>query len=400
MSKKVFIVIVFSLVSMTFANAQKKEISQAKDWVKKGNNLVQAETSMQNLLKDSANRSNEKIWLILFDAVRKQYEQDNEKLYLKQQSDTSKLFINARKMFLILESFDSVEVASDKTPKYRKKHAEYLNSYRANIYNGGMFFSKKQDYDQAFNFFDTYIDCHGQPIFTGVDFANDTKLYRASFMALYCGYKLADANKTLKYKELAKLDTVNLDLTLQYLAETYKSENDTVSYIRALTEGFAKYPKSMYFFPRLYDYHFKTGDMDTTLKLCDSALSLDSTNNVVLFAKSTALLRQNKFDDCIAICEKLIAQNDSLSGAYLNIGLAYYNQAVNIENSSNKHSRKSRNAINSLFQKALPFMQRYRQLEPLEVSKWALPLYTIYLNLNMGKEFDEIDNIIKKGKNQ
>ncbi len=399
MSKKFFIVILFSLVSTAFACAQKKEISQAKDWVKKGNNLVQAETNMQNLLKDSVNRCNEKVWLILFDAVRKQYEQDNEKLYLKQQSDTSKLFINARKMFLILEAFDSVEVANDKTPKYRKKHADYLNSYRANIYNGGMFFSKKQDYAKAFDFFDTYIDCHQQPIFTDIDFANDTKLSRASFMALYCGYKLADANKTLKYKDLAKSDAENLDLTLQYLAETFKSENDTASYIKTLNEGFIKYPKSMYFFPRLYDYHFKTGDMNTTLRLCDSALSSDSTNNVVLFAKSTVLLRQDKFDECIAICKKLIAKNDSLSGPNLNIGLAYYNQAVNMENSS-KHSRKNRNAINALFKNALPFMQRYRQLAPSEVSKWALPLYTIYLNLNMGKEFDEIDNIIKKGNIQ
>ena len=30
------------------------------------------------------------------------------------------------------------------------------------------------------------------------------------------------------------------------------------------------------------------------------------------------------------------------------------------------------------------------------MSKWAFPLYTIYLNLNMGKEFDEIDKIMKK----
>ena len=36
--------------------------------------------------------NNKKIWNILFDAVKKQYEQGNEKLYLKQAYDTAQLF--------------------------------------------------------------------------------------------------------------------------------------------------------------------------------------------------------------------------------------------------------------------------------------------------------------------
>lgn len=51
------------------------------------------------------------------------------------------------------------------------------------------------------------------------------------------------------------------------------------------------------------------------------------------------------------------------------------------------------------YRKALPYLERYRQLAPDMKDRWSRPLYTIYLNLNMGKEFDEIDKIInvKKG---
>ena len=49
--------------------SQRKEISQAKALVKEGNELAKAEESMRNLLKDSANRKNDKIWLVLFDAI-------------------------------------------------------------------------------------------------------------------------------------------------------------------------------------------------------------------------------------------------------------------------------------------------------------------------------------------
>ena len=50
--------------------------------------------------------------------------------------------------------------------------------------------------------------------------------------------------------------------------------------------------------------------------------------------------------------------------------------------------------------RALPYLEKYRKLEPNEVGKWSLPLYTIYLNLNMGKEFDEIDKVMNNNRNK
>ena len=48
------------------------------------------------------------------------------------------------------------------------------------------------------------------------------------------------------------------------------------------------------------------------------------------------------------------------------------------------------------YQKALPYVEKYRQLVPDEKEKWGPVLYRIYLNLNMGKQFDEIDRLLKK----
>ena len=45
----------------TMCYAQKKEISKAKDDVKAGKSLAEAEASMRKLLTDSANKDNEKI---------------------------------------------------------------------------------------------------------------------------------------------------------------------------------------------------------------------------------------------------------------------------------------------------------------------------------------------------
>ena len=69
--------------------AQKKELSQARSYIKSGKDLEKAEKLMTDLLKqDSANQTNERIYLTWFEAVTKQYEAANEKLYLKQKYDT------------------------------------------------------------------------------------------------------------------------------------------------------------------------------------------------------------------------------------------------------------------------------------------------------------------------
>ena len=40
-------------------------------------------------------------------------------------------------------------------------------------------------------------------------------------------------------------------------------------------------------------------------------------------------------------------------------------------------------------------MEAYRKLAPADKERWAPALYRIYLHLNMGKQFDEIDRLLK-----
>ena len=168
--KLLFMVLAFCLGMPLAVCAQKKEISKAKDNVKAGKSLVEAEASMRKLLADSTNKANEKIWLVLFDAVRKQYETVNEQMYLKQKADTAKLFLAAYRMFGVLEGLDSVEWnlkgVQPAKMKYRKRHAEYLNQLRGNLYNGGLYFVGKNDFKNAYGLFAAYIVCASQPIFT------------------------------------------------------------------------------------------------------------------------------------------------------------------------------------------------------------------------------------------
>lgn len=403
MFKKLFFVAIFMLMSLATVSAQKKEIAQAKSNIKAGKSLAEAEASMRKLLADSSNRQNDKIWLVLFDAVKKQYENVNEQMYLKQSTDTSQLFDAASRMFGVLEGLDSVDAAQAKEGKnklkYRRKHSEYLNAYRKNLFNGGVFFMGKQDYRRSFSFFDAYIDCARQPLFSAYDYAaNDRLLPKAAFYSVYTGYMAKDYQATLRHEQLARKDSAHILLTLQYVADTHLALADTASYVSTLKNGFELSPSSKYFFPHLFDYFFRNGDMKGSMDLVDVSLHADSTDAVALLAKSTVLLSLERYDECIAICNRLIAADDKIADAYLNAGLAYFNQAVKLDKKT-KHSREERATMKKLYTESMPYMQRYRQLEPKRNDLWAMPLYTIYLNLNMGKEFGEMDSIVKSMAN-
>lgn len=60
---------------------------------------------------------------------------------------------------------------------------------------------------------------------------------------------------------------------------------------------------------------------------------------------------------------KLIQRNDSIAEVYYNAGLAYFNMAVELD--KNTHlSRKSHQEITGYYQKALPYLEKFRKMEP------------------------------------
>ena len=394
--KKILICVFICLPLIAWG--QKKTMTQVKDYIKSGKNLDKAEKLMADLLTDSSSRSNEKIWLLLFEAQRKQYDLGNEKLYLKEKYDTTAFFLVGKRMFDTLEGLDSLDRLPDARGKvklkYRARSAEQLNIYRPNLFNGGVFFMKKHDFSRSYDFFDTYINSAVKPMFARYQYAErDKRLPEAAYWASYCGYKLEKPQLTLRHTYQALKDSVHLPYMLQYLAETYKLEKDTARYVQTLKDGFSKYPKFPFFFPRLIDYYSHIGAYDEAMKSCDEALQTDSVNTLFRYAKSSLLLSMGRYKQSFAISKALIAENDSLADAYLNAGLALFDEAIELDKKTQSGSKKY-NQILELYKKAMPYLEKYRAMAPDQKDKWALPLYTIYLNLNMGKQFDEIDKLI------
>ena len=396
--KRLYVLLLIAIMVCNCALAQKKEIAQAQTYIKSGKNLDKAEADMRKLLGDSVNRRNMKAWQTLTEAIRLQYEQGNEKLYLKQQYDTASLFITNHRMFLAYESMDSIDALPNNKgkvePKFRKRNAAYLDGYRMNLYNGGIYFIAKQKYSTAFDMLDAYINSAYQPLFSAYKYDIKSKYaLSAAYLATLCGIKLSDNALALKHAKEALQYIPGRENTMQSLANIYNNMKDIVRYKETLKQGIKEFPKSEYFFTRLVDLYNNANKTDSALYVVDKCLENDSLNTLFLYAKSTIMLNTGNYDNCIYISDKLISLNDSTSETYYNAGVAFLNKAFEAEK---KASKKSKPTITKFYKNSLEYMERYRALAPNQKDKWAPALYNIYLNLNMGKKFEEITKILQQ----
>lgn len=372
------------MLPLCSASAQKKEINQARTFIK-NKKYDDAEKLVAPLLKDSANRQNKRVWQTLYDIVSGKYAQANERLYLKQKQDTAAFFALAKRMVSVAETLDSL------SPDDRKSNSSEQNIYRVNLFNGGIYYVRKGMWKDAFDFMETYIDCSRQPLFEAYHYDSlDVRMPQAGYWATYSGYMLHDPVLTLRHRQLALRDTTKANFTLQFIAEARLWLKDDELYVQTLQEGFRRFSLFPYFFPRLFDAYTKRGQYDRALALADSALAVNDSSQLFIFAKSTTLLQLGQYAESIKLSDLLISLNDSLPEPYFNAGTAYINIADRLDD------RRERKLVKQAYQKALPYMERYRAMMPEEKQKWGPALYRIYLNLNMGKQFDEIDRLLRK----
>ena len=399
--KKLIAITLLLLTIIPCLRAQRKEISQARSYIKSGKDLDKAEKLLRGVIEnDSASREDPRVYSYLLQSIEKQYAEGNEKLYLKQQYDTTALFTLTKKLFDVAETLDSIDARPDEKgrmkTKYRSKNAAMLNTCRPNLFFGGMYHIRKGNFENAYSLFDTYLKCATHPMFESYNYnMTDMKLAEAAYWATFAGSRLDSTAMVLKYAELAEADTTKLRFLLMYEALAYNKIGDMDKYEATLKRGFAHYPLFSFYFPHLIDLYNATGELEKAQRLCDEALEIAPDNILFLYAKSNVLLSLGLNDECIEVTNRIVGLNDSIAEPYYNIGMAYLNKTVELEKVSKRHDKAK---IKALYQEAMPYLEKYRELAPNEKKKWAPALYRVYLNLNMGRQFDEIDKILGNEK--
>jgi hypothetical protein len=363
----------------------KNDIVSVRKSIKTGKNLDKSEETVRRYLADTLYKQEQvRLQHLLCDVLKKAYEVGNEKMYLRQPTDTLCLLNTGKRMFLAYEKLDSLDSS------VRKRNATYLMPYRTNIFMGGIYLLHHKAWQEAWQSFDIYLDCPRQPLFSGQNIdAYDHTARRVAFLSLVAAYRLDSLPLALKYADRAVLSRQS-EKAYEILSEMSLIHRDTLNSYKYLSEGFKAHRKSHYLFTNLLEYLRGRERYAEALDLCNAELAIDSLNADFLLGKHIILYDLQRYDEAITWGDKAIAVSDSLPTAYYNIGTIYYQRAQSALKKQGKPYRQRLREAQKCFRRLLPYMERYRHLAPSDAPRWKPALYDAYLNLNMGKEFREI----------
>lgn len=369
-------------------------------------------SAVQNLLKDKKVSGDPELWHYGVEAYLKINEVLNRSAYLKQKYDTAKLFASVYGMYDFAVRCDSVETARGqqrgKTPiryKYRDDHGSLLRSQYANLWGGGQFLVMKKDFKSAYNYFSMYAEIRPSPLFGGkaMKRADSLKLTRAAYWATVCAYQMGDTAKFRRYNAAALLDTTYRQKELELTARLCKATGNVAGMLRALETGVREFPQQEYFFTNLSDHYTASGQVEKSLALADTLLQRDPRSLMAQYGRSIALLKLRRYDDCIAVGSSILQSDSTYAGAYYNVGSAYLEKAMQIRSQVRTDMkidqlRSLKREEDKLLRTAMPYLEHYRQLQPQAVEWWGRPLYTIYLSLNIGDKFEEVERAISQSE--
>ena len=364
----------------------KNDVATVRQTLKSGKNLEKSEATVRRYLADTLFRYDSvHLQHLLCDVLKRAYEVGNEKMYLHQPADTVCLIKTGKRMFLACERLDSLDASP------RKRNSEYLLPYRTNIFMGGIFFMRKRSWTEAWECFDIYLQCPRQPLFSGQHLSeSDSTTYRVAFLSLVTAHRLDSLPLAFRYADKA-VRSRQSEKAYEILSDMSLAHGDTLSARKYLSEGFQAFRLSPYFYPHLLNLLCSQKKFDAALQLSDTAIVADSLNPTFLQGKHLVLMNLQRFDEAIEWGNRTIAVSDSLDTPYYNIGYIYYQRARRALSKLSRPYRQRLRDAQKQYRLLLHYIERYRAMRPDDAKRWKPILYDAYLNLNMGKEFSEIN---------
>lgn len=162
---------------------------------------------------------------------------------------------------------------------------------------------------------------------------------------------------------------------LSYLRAKYCFEmlKDSINVEATLKEGFEAYPHVTDMINTLINYYIQAKKNDEALVYLENAIKNDPNNAQYYFARGCLKERTN-VKEAIADYDKAISINPNNFGATYNIGVVYYNEALNKKTeASGIRDNNAYNAMinesNELFKKAVPYFEKASEIAPDKTQK-------------------------------
>ena len=397
--------LVFAIGLLLPASAQ-KELKTLRSYVKNGK-TGDAIKEAERLAADSTWRMEPNVYAAKFQAHKQVYLAQNEKMYLKQKADTTAYFSAIHDMFVSALQCDSAERYQMKEKKrkmrHRSVHTSQLSSLLPNLLSGAGYFYSHGLYAQAGTTSSLLLNLEKDTLFWDHATMPQIQPLQRQLTALI---HVQSHYQTKQYREMF----LHSDEALKYapawgevmeeLAVGHLQLGDTTAYCKMLEEALDSLPARQTLYDRLRLIYYQDNAHEKLLSAARHVQSADSLRLDCRRDELVALYNLERYDELLGSAPTLLALSPEDPIGHYYAGMCYVAKAkavpVPVKRSATQSYKKLVAQRKGFYKQARGPLETYRRLCPDKASHWAPPLYDIYLNLNLGKEFEEISkNVIK-----
>ena len=357
------------------------------------------------LRKDSLYRNDEKLCEYAIEAQRGLNDAQNTKLYLKQPYDTAAFFNTTYQIIAEAVRLDSIEQAAldneGTKPRQQRLVQDMLRTYFKNLNAGARYFYRQGKYAQAMPLLREAVGVMLSPLGERTlpsEQRSPALVSKQAALYLSAAYRTQCWDEVHRYEVQAMLDSSLRDHLLECLAFTAEARKDTAQYLHYLTQAWEDYPTRQPFFLRLTDYYLQQHDYAHVLTLCDRQLEVDTLRTAAYVARCNALLNLRRFDEVVATAEQLQQCDTLCAEAYYYMGTADAALGAMVTLPKDARSaayKQAHKKQQTYYRKAMESIEEYRRRMPDDKARWAPLLYQLYLWLNEGKKFEEVERLLQ-----
>jgi tetratricopeptide (TPR) repeat protein len=290
------------------------------------------------------------------------------------------------------EGYAAYEKAMELDPKGNVKKKIITNMIYSDLamdfFNQGSTQFEAKDFAGALKSFESQIKIAEGDKYIG---AIDTGMYyNAGLAAINSG----NHNEAIKFFEKCA-EMKYLGITPYYqIYESYLGLGDTVKAESVLKSLPTIFPEDKTITLQLIDLYIKSNKPEEAQKYIKVAKEADPTNSTLYFAAGIMYLNSSKYNEAIEELTKSIELNPEVYDAQYGLGAAYINKASDMFVKANEimDVKKYSDAIdsaNTVYAKALPYMEKAHELNPEDVYAMR-SLQELYYRLKQTDKYNAI----------
>jgi tetratricopeptide (TPR) repeat protein len=376
-----FVVALFTITSVT---AQKGKVNAAQAYIDNGD-LQAAEKRLEEAYVHPRSKDWPKTYIVAAKLATAKYKEDKD---IKSLQDAVDKYMKA------------IELDKAESGRYENEIKVALTFFVNDLTNAGIEGFNNQNYENAMTAFENVLKINNLDMFQQEKPTVDTAIIYNTALAAYNAQNWKTAAKYLE--ESIKYNYGGGDAVL-LLHQVYGSMQDSTKMAKNLQTGFEKYPDDDRLLTQLINYYLETKQNDQAMTYLSQAIEGNPQNATYYYARGVLYDQSKKYDEAIDDYKKALELDEGYFDALYNLGVIYYNKAVEQMNKANdetEHAKyKAEKAkADDLFKTSLPYMEKAHEVKPEEQSVLE-SLKGLYYRFEMNDKYDQVTAKLDSLKN-